>query len=45
MSVAGDDKVEVIDYATESVVAEIAVGKHPQRIRLGAVASDIAAQW
>ncbi|MDT4905656.1 MAG: hypothetical protein QOH52_3672 [Pseudonocardiales bacterium] len=45
MSIAGDDKVEVIDYATESVVAEIAVGKHPQRIRLGAVASDIAAQW
>jgi YVTN family beta-propeller protein len=45
MSIAGDDKVDVIDYATASKVAEIPVGDHPQRVRLGAVAADIAAQW
>ncbi|HEX3336749.1 MAG TPA: YncE family protein [Jatrophihabitans sp.] len=45
MSIAGDDKVDVIDYATSTKVAEIAVGDHPQRIRLGTVAADIAAHW
>jgi YVTN family beta-propeller protein len=42
MSVAGDDKVDVIDYATATKVAEIPVGDHPQRIRLGTIAADIA---
>jgi YVTN family beta-propeller protein len=45
MSVAGDDKVDVISYATRSVVAEIPVGDHPQRIRVGNVAADIVAGW
>lgn len=45
MSIAGDDKVDVIDYATKSLVAQIPVGDHPQRVRLGYVAADIAAGW
>jgi YVTN family beta-propeller protein len=45
MSIAGDDKVDVIDYGTASVVAQIPVGDHPQRVRLGYVAADIAASW
>jgi DNA-binding beta-propeller fold protein YncE len=45
MSIAGDDKVDVINYRTRSIVAQIPVGDHPQRIRLGAVARDIAAGW
>lgn len=45
MSIAGDDKVDVIDYATKDVVAQIPVGDHPQRVRLGYVAADIVAGW
>jgi YVTN family beta-propeller protein len=45
MSIAGDDKVDVIDYATATKVAEVPVGDHPQRVRLGTVAADIAAGW
>jgi YVTN family beta-propeller protein len=41
--VSGDDKVVVIDYATERQVAEIQVGDHPQRVRLGAVHETILA--
>ncbi len=43
LSVSGDDKVVVIDYATERQVAEIPVGDHPQRVRLGAVHETILA--
>jgi DNA-binding beta-propeller fold protein YncE len=45
MSIAGDDKVDVISYATCAIVAQIPVGDHPQRIRFGKVAADIAADW
>jgi YVTN family beta-propeller protein len=45
MSIAGDNKVDVIDYATATKVAEIRVGDHPQRVRLGTVAADIVARW
>lgn len=45
MSIAGDDKVDVIDYASATKVAEIPVGDHPQRVRLGTVAGDIVARW
>jgi YVTN family beta-propeller protein len=37
VSFSGDDKVVVIEYAGERVVAEVPVGDHPQRVRLGAV--------
>jgi DNA-binding beta-propeller fold protein YncE len=45
MSIAGDDKVDVIDYASATKVAEVPVGDHPQRVRLGTVAGDIVAHW
>jgi DNA-binding beta-propeller fold protein YncE len=45
LSVAGDDKVDVIGYGSQAKVAEIPVGNHPQRIRLGTVAAAIAAGW
>lgn len=35
VSVAGDDTVSVISYATEQQVARIPVGDHPQRARTG----------
>jgi DNA-binding beta-propeller fold protein YncE len=37
VSVAGEDRVEAISYRNESEVARIAVGDHPQRMRMGKV--------
>jgi hypothetical protein len=37
LSVSGDDKVVVLDYGGERQVAQVPVGDHPQRVRLGAV--------
>ncbi len=45
VSVSGDDKVVVIDYRDASVLAEIPVGDHPQRVRLGTVAGDVLRSW
>jgi YVTN family beta-propeller protein len=42
VSFSGDDKVTVIDYASERAVADIPVGDHPQRMRMGLVrVSDV----
>lgn len=41
MSVAADDKVAVIDYATTQVVTYVHVGRHPQRIRAGEIDSSL----
>lgn len=40
VSASGDDKVTVIDYATERIVATIPVGDHPQRMRTGVIRSE-----
>src|SRR3954467_5472717 len=37
VSASGDDKVVVISYRREKKVAEIPVGDHPQRMRMGHV--------
>jgi YVTN family beta-propeller protein len=41
VSFSGDDKVEVLDYAAEKVVASIPVGDHPQRVRSGVIANEL----
>ncbi len=40
VSASGDDKVTVISYADERVVATIPVGDHPQRMRAGVMRSE-----
>jgi DNA-binding beta-propeller fold protein YncE len=37
VSFSGDDKVTVLEYASERAVADIPVGDHPQRMRMGLV--------
>jgi DNA-binding beta-propeller fold protein YncE len=41
ISVAGDDKVAVLDYETASLITYVAVGDHPQRIRLGELSTAL----
>jgi DNA-binding beta-propeller fold protein YncE len=41
ISVAGDDKVAVLDYKTASLITNVAVGDHPQRIRLGELSTAL----
>jgi YVTN family beta-propeller protein len=40
VSASGADKVVVIDYASAKKVAEIPVGDHPQRMRMGVIRSE-----
>jgi YVTN family beta-propeller protein len=41
MSVAADNKVAVIDYATAHVITYVQVGRHPQRVRAGVIDSSL----
>jgi hypothetical protein len=41
ISSSADDKVVVLNYNTERKVAEVPVGDHPQRVRLGAINRSI----
>jgi YVTN family beta-propeller protein len=41
VSVAGDDTLSVISYATEQEVARVPVGDHPQRARTARVAESV----
>ena len=45
MSMSGSDLVTVISYKTEKVVAEIAVGDHPQRVRPGKIRESIVRKF
>ncbi len=40
VSASGDDRVAVISYADERIVARIAVGDHPQRMRTGVMRAE-----
>ncbi|MFN2562351.1 MAG: YncE family protein [Jatrophihabitans sp.] len=41
MSVAADNKVAVLDYATKSVITYVPVGNHPQRVRAGVIQNGL----
>ena len=45
VSIAGDDRVNVYDYAKRKQVGSIPVGDHPQRVRPGTVAADAVRTW
>ncbi|MGH3717110.1 MAG: YncE family protein [Micromonosporaceae bacterium] len=45
VSIAGDDRVNVYDYATRTQVGSVQVGDHPQRVRAGTVAAELYRSW
>jgi len=45
VSMSGSDLVTVIDYRTKKVVAEVPVGRHPQRVRDGVVDRRVLQAW
>ena len=45
VSIAGDDRVNVYDYATRTQVGSVQVGDHPQRVRVGQITETALAAW
>lgn len=45
VSMSGSDLVTVISYRTKKVVAEVPVGRHPQRVRDGVVDGGVLRAW
>ncbi len=45
VSMSGSDLVTVISYRTKKVVAEVPVGRHPQRVRDGSVDRLVLGAW
>jgi WD40 repeat protein len=45
VSVAGDDRVNVYDYASRTQVGSVKVGDHPQRVRVGHLSDAALAAW
>ncbi len=45
VSIAGDNRVNVYDYARHTMVASVRVGTHPQRVRVGTVSGDVLTAW
>ncbi len=45
MSMSGSDMVTIIDFRTERVIGEVAVGDHPQRVREGRIRESIVATF
>lgn len=45
VSVSGNDKVVVIDYAKAKIIKEIPVGDHPQRVREGKLTAATLQAW
>jgi DNA-binding beta-propeller fold protein YncE len=45
LSISGDDRVAVVSYKKEELVTRIAVGDHPQRMRMGKVRLGLLRQY
>ena len=45
VSIAGDDRVNVYDYAKRTRVASVTVGDHPQRVRPGLLSAAAGSAW
>jgi hypothetical protein len=44
VSIAGEDRIDVVDYASERHVASIPVGDHVQRSRMGHVLTSVVGE-